>query len=354
MLPPKPPEIQYRTSYAQRPPGSADTWLVPSNDAPTTFKILALAWLSAREEDHRVDELALNSIRLYRRLITKRLIPLLGDLDVAEIGIADLRHVLRALARTPAEANHALALARRLLLVAEDKGLRAPGTNFSRRIRRHPELASSNPASPEITRELFRRCAEIRAGRMDLCHPNQAALFQAVMTTGARPSEIRECRWSQVEISQLALWDTDGFATLHLERHKTARSSGMKTIVLGPMARGVFLSMRAGDDAGDDPVFPSHRNAGRPYNDINKAWRVVADYSGSTRGVCLRDFRSGMATNAYDLDVPLEQIQEMLGHEKIETTRGYTHISHRKIANAYQRNNASVFSSRRRRNGGRR
>ncbi|MCH9681569.1 MAG: site-specific integrase [Deltaproteobacteria bacterium] len=314
----------------------ADALVDADPDGPS-FGSVAAAWLQEHEDDFAAGELALNSIRLYRRLINKRLIPALGDMPIAEIALPDLRRFHRSLADRPAEANHSVRVARRVLQAAEEQGLRPANSNYARRIRLHAERASANPASRVDTMRLFEICAEIRAGRLGLCHPTMAALFQVVQTTGARPSEIRTCKWSDVK------WRTE-FALLRLDHRKTARDAGSKTIVLDPIARGVFLSLEPDDPEDPTWVFPSHCNPGAPYRDVTRAWRRVVDYASTSLGVCLRDFRSGMATNAYDQGVPLEVIQEMMGHRSIATTRHYTRISRDRVAVAYQRTNGSVFS----------
>ncbi|MCH9687664.1 MAG: site-specific integrase [Deltaproteobacteria bacterium] len=303
-----------------------------------TLRTIATAWLQDREEDYEAGELALNTIRLYRRLILKRIVPGLGDRPVAEVTLAEVRQFHRKFARRPAEGNHALNLLRRVLRAAEEQGHRPRDSNFARRVRKHAELASANPASRlEVTR-MFEVCADIRAGRLELCHPTLAALFQVVQVTGARPSEIRRCRWTDLELRP-------DYALLHLDEHKTSRGVGRKSIRLDAIGRGVFLSLNPDDPVHATWVFPSHRGRGKPYCDITRAWRRVVDYTQRQSGLCLRDFRSGLATNAYAEGVPLEIVQEMMGHKSIVTTRHYTRISHERVVDAYRVTNASVFSA---------
>ncbi len=310
-----------------------------TNPAPT-FHSIATLWLQTREDDHAAGELSLNTIRLYRRLILKRLVPTFGPMPIADVCLRDVRKFHRGLARFPAEANHALNLLRRVLRAAEEQGHRPRDSNFARRVRKHAELASANPAARSEIMRMFEVCAEIRAGRLGLCHPTLAALFQVVQVTGARPSEIRRCRWTDLELRH-------DYALLHLDDHKTAREAGRKSIKLDPIGRGVFVSLNP--DAPADPtwVFPSHREPGKPYREICRAWRRVVDHAQQVSGLCLRDFRSGLATNAHHQGVPLEVIQEMMGHKSIVTTRLYTRISRERVVDAYRVTNASVFTQRR-------
>ncbi len=308
---------------------------LPTQEPPTLGEI-ASAWLRRCEADHADGELALSTIRLYRRLVAKRLIPALGDTPVAEISLADLRALRQQFAHMPSEANQLLRVTRRVLQAAIDTGLRPEGTTYAHRVRRLSERRTQNPTAPDEVWRLFRTCAEIRAGRLDLCHPTMAALFQVVAVTGARPSEIRTLRWSDLT------WRRR-FVEAELVEHKTSRDSDAKTLVFSAIARGVLLSLCP--DAPADPVwvFPSHAKPGHPYRDITRAWRRVADDGDSSTGTCLRDFRSGLATNAAEANIPLEQIQEMLGHRSIATTRRYVTIPPRRVAAAQQAVSDSVF-----------
>lgn len=197
-------------------------------------------------------------------------------------------------------------------------------------IRHHAEAAAKRPAAPNDVLRAFMTCASIRAGHLNVCHPTLAALFQLVALTGARPSEIRTLEWPWVFFEE----DPSEPSLLRLPKHKTARATGEKTIVLSPMARGVLLSLNPREPDHPRWVFPSHENPGNPYRDIGKPWRRVASVAGLGR--CnLRDLRSGTATNAYGSGVPIELVQQMLGHRSLTTTLGYTKISPRKVYQAY-------------------
>ncbi len=316
---------------------SPEELAVPTDEPPSVREI-ASAWLRKCEDDHADGELALNTIRLYRRLVTRRLIPALGSVPIAEVSLADVRALRQQFAHTPSEANHLLRVTRRVLQAAIDAGLRPEGSTYAHRVRRLSERRAQNPTAPEDVWRLFRACAEIRAGRLDLCHPTMAALFQVVAVTGARPSEIRTLRWSDLT------WRRR-FVEAELVEHKTSRDSDAKTIVFSELGRGVLLSLNP--EAPDDPewVFPSHANPGRPYREISRAWRRVADYVDPSSGACLRDFRSGLATTAAEANIPLERIQEMLGHRSIVTTRRYVTIPPRRVAAAQQTVSDAVFGA---------
>lgn len=308
-------------------------------DHPPTFGAFAQAWLSEREEEHSSGELALATLRSYRRSVSGILVPAFGEMGIADVGLDEIRELRVATEDIPARGNQAINIMRRILSEAERLGLRSPGSNPARRIKRHPEMASARPADPTTVRIVFEICDEVLHGGLELCHRTIAALFQLIALTGARPSEIRDLRWADVHL------DEGEYGVIRLRRHKTVRIIGEKRIVLGPTARDVIEQQRPERPADALWVFPSHTNPGYPYRDITRAWRRLALHAGLD-ALCIRDLRSGLATNAYDNGIPMEQIQEMLGHKSLNTTRRYTRISARRVSKAYEAVERTVFSRR--------
>ncbi|MCA9709443.1 MAG: hypothetical protein KDK70_26620, partial [Myxococcales bacterium] len=194
-------------------------------DESISFGAFALAWLDERKEEHRTNELARSTWYSYRRSVTGVLVPLLGSVPLAEVDVVALRELRKATVEIPARGNQALDIARRILLEAERRGLRPRGSTPSRQVRRHPELASTNPAAPEAIRDVCEVCQQVRAGELDVCHPNLAAMFELIALTGARLSEIRDLEWSCVRL------DEGAHGVLRLRRHKTVRRIGEKRIV---------------------------------------------------------------------------------------------------------------------------
>lgn len=307
-------------------------------DGTVSFGDFALAWLGEREEEFDGGELALNTWRSYRGTVNKLLVPLLGKLPLADVDLVALRELRKATADIPARGNQALNLARRILLEAERLKLRPAGSTPYRRIRKHSELASARPATPRAIKGICEVCDAVRAGRLDICHPNLAAMFQLIALTGARLSEIRNLEWSNVKLKEGA------HGVLRLQRHKTVRRIGEKRIVLSMRARMVIDWLDPVDPENETWVIPSHCKPSQPYRDVGKPWHRVVVHAGFAK-LCLRDLRSGLATNAYDNGVPLERIQEMLAHASMVTTRRYTHISAHKVGESYSLVEDAIFSS---------
>lgn len=306
-------------------------------DEATPFGALALAWLQEREEELHSGELALQTFRSYRRSVRGILLQYFESIPIAEITSAHVRELRKQTMEIPAAGNHAMAIMRRILLEAERLGVRPPNSDPVRRVRRHPEMATARPASPWAVRRVCSVCREIRENDLSVCHPTLTWMFELVALTGSRPSEMRGLQWKNVD------FNAGEHGVLRLQRHKTVRKVGEKRIVLSPRARDVLLAQNPDHPRHSTWVFPSHRNPGHPYNDVSKAWRRMMDFAGLDE-MQLRDLRTGLATNAYDVGVPLEQIQEMLTHSSIATTRRYTRISASRVGQAYAKVEEAVFS----------
>ncbi len=305
-------------------------------DAQTPMVDVTRQWLAERHEQLVAGELALASYRHYEKAVRRYVLPQLGTVPLGDITRTHLRQLLANNRQRPAAANVAVDVTRRILGHAIEHGARLPQGNAARGIRKLPELASSRPASRTVVLRILQATTEIRAGRSTACHPSIAATVQLIATTGCRPSEARTLQWDHVDLSH------GDFGCLRLPRHKTSRRTGEKTIVLGRLSRGVVLSLEP--DRPDDVqwVFPSHRRSGQPYCDFHRGWQSILELA-QVGHVRLRDLRSGLATNANDLGVPAELIQQMLGHARIETTMKYIRISSSRVARAYDHVHGAVF-----------
>ena len=66
--------------------------------------------------------------------------------------------------------------------------------------------------TPEAIRDVCEVCQQVRAGELDVCHPNLAAMFELIALTGARLSEIRDLEWSCVRLDEGAHGVLQGLA----------------------------------------------------------------------------------------------------------------------------------------------
>ena len=170
------------------------------------------------------------TIRGYRHIVRKRILPRLGRLRVQELGrehVAALHYRLR---RTPAAANDAVGALSRMFNRAEAWGLVPAGSNPCRfvkryRTRRHERF---------LTEDEFRRLGATldalqAAGKLPV---HAAAALRLLMLTGCRCGEITGLRWEDVDL---------GRGEIRLRDSKT----GPRTVSLPPGAARVLAGCRA-------------------------------------------------------------------------------------------------------------
>ncbi|MDQ6669951.1 MAG: site-specific integrase [Chloroflexota bacterium] len=147
------------------------------------------------------------------------------------------------------------------------------------------------------------------------------------------------------EVLRLRPCDLDpGGPLLHLVNLKQRPPRGghlaRKAVIVSP---DLVAALRAlSNDAHityDGYFFRSHKSQGRPMS-YGHCWRLIRQYAvvagvnvvgaeGSVRPATGRDFRHGAAVNQVRQGVPLSEVQQQLGHARIDTTTIYTKLAAR-------------------------
>jgi integrase len=132
----------------------------------------------------------------YERLLTQHILPALGRLLVASVERSDVERLHVAMARTPRRANYTISTTHVLFNHAIDLGLRPPGSNPARRIKRYRERKVERFLSEA---EIGKAAEAIeRAERAGKIGPLAAGLRLALFT-GARSGEITAIEWSHID-----------------------------------------------------------------------------------------------------------------------------------------------------------
>lgn len=95
------------------------------------------------------------------------------------------------------------------------------------------------------------------------------------------------------------------------------------------LMQNYILMVRPSLFAGDDPGYLIFNRWGRQMN-ANGIWAVVkrcARLSGIKKNVTTHTFRHTCATHMLKNGAPVRHLQEMLGHESLESTQIYTHVT---------------------------
>jgi len=245
------------------------------------------------------------------------ILPVLGRRLVESVTCRDMDKLHAAMGeRAPIQANRVIAAASTMFRMAERWGMRPEGTNPCRQVKRFRE----NPRERYLSeRELAQLGMTIRAveteGRV---RAGVIAALRLLILTGARRGEIRGLRWDEVDLEA---------AVLRLHDSKT----GAKVIRLGPAAVEILAGV---ERKHPEWVFPG--TGGRKPIELSGAWQQIRARAG-LRDVRLHDLRHTYASAGVNVGMSLPVIGSLLGHNRVETTRRYAHLSDDPIREASER-----------------
>lgn len=244
-----------------------------------------------------------------RRLLSKHVLPTLGDLRMRDMTTADVVRLTHTLRGTPILANRVRALLSKMFSTA--------------RLWRFIPAGTLNPVTdvpryPEGRRQRFLSSAELQAlgkaladAERDAAEPWQAiAAVRLLIFTGCRKSEILELEWKWVDFDN---------ALLSLPASKT----GAKVVYLAPPALKVLASLPRPE--GGRYVLPSVRGDG-PFVGVFHVWQRLAKSAGIA-GTRLHDLRHSYASQGAALGTGLPIIGALLGHRETSTTARYAHLA---------------------------
>jgi integrase len=203
------------------------------------------------------------------------------------------------LARTPRQANRALAVVSQMLNLAERWEFRPLNSNPCPRIPRYPEVARRRYATAE---ELRRLGAVLRTYAVDF--PHEVAFLRLLLYTGARPSELLRASKTCLETRP------DGMGVLRIKEGKT----GQRTVFLPHPAMRMLTCLS-----------PFRTTLTGLTAMPTRLWNLIRHEAGCP-DLWARDCRRTFATVGYSEGVPLEQMADILGHTDQQTTRVYARL----------------------------
>jgi integrase len=222
------------------------------------------------------------------------LAPKLAEKKVSDIGSNDVYSIHRALADKPHTANRVVALASKMLSLAEVWQYRPVNSNPCGVVARNPEakrkryMKGEEPA--RIAEELQKRAAD---------NPDSVAFIYLLILSGARKSEIAAARWDWLKGNVLELPDS---------------KTGEKSVYLPPQAMEVIDRLRGRKRATICGIA-----------DPKKFWGQVRTAAGCP-DLRMHDLRHSFASAAIKAGLTLAQIGELLGHSSTQTTKRYAHL----------------------------
>jgi integrase/recombinase XerD len=155
--------------------------------------------------------------------------------------------------------------------------------------------------------------------------PNRArtkALFALLYDCGLRNSEARKLPLSHVQPDYIKV---------------IGKRNRERKVPLVPATREVLEAWIAERPMGSEWLFPTA--AGNPIGmeSMCKMVKYWAKASKVQKRVTAHTFRHSIATHLIERGMPIEQVQEFMGHKSIETTRVYVHIAQQLLKQGIER-----------------
>lgn len=256
--------------------------------------------------EHATPHKKASSVASDRNILKVTVLPRLGALKVADIGLADVKRFHAALRKTPYRANRALALLSVVLAKAEAWGERPLGSNPCPAIDRYPEKKRERFLTPAEAKRLVTVLDRATGALRD-----PADAVHLLLLTGCRKSEIVTLAWNEVDLEA---------RYLRLSDSKTGR----RTIPLGDAA-AALLKDRFDRRISNVHVFTKEDGkSGR--QSIDQAWRALRNEA-KLPDVRLHDLRHSFAAAGIAAGNSLPEIGALMGHRAAATTQRYAHIA---------------------------
>lgn len=241
------------------------------------------------------------TISAHRYVITRFIVPAFGARDLASLTAEDVAAWWAGMDASAGTRNRTLAVLSGIIRHGELLGLRAPGYNPCRGLRRR----KSSFKAQRITQGDYRRLGE---ALQHFGHqwPVEAALVRFLAFTGCRKSEARFLRWDMIDGKRAALPDS---------------KTGPRAIWLGTPA----IRLLAAQPTVSALVF-AKRDKPVSNTQLDKVWHKVRAHAG-LEGLRLHDLRHGFASVAISSGEPLRTVSGLLGHCDLQTTAGYAQFA---------------------------
>jgi integrase len=277
------------------------------------FGDLADAYLKDAEKRTRE-----SSLKDYRRMMTKIILPVLGERRLSEIKQQDIARLHESQRGTPYQGNRALAVLSAMF-------------NFAI----NAKLMTENPARGikkfhEAKRERWLTVEEMQRFREaldDYKDQSAANALRLLMLTGSRFSEVLKATWEEFDL-QRGVWTKPSHHTKqHKQEHVPLSALAMQLLESMAPSRGPLFIGRDGK---------SRRvSLKRPWIQACRAAGLVEEYtvegkSGPLtryRPTCRpHDLRHNFASFLVSNGVSLQVVGKLLGHTQPQTTYRYSHL----------------------------
>lgn len=268
------------------------------NTAPTVEKVIE-AW---SEDGAR--HLKPSTVKSYKSIIKTCILPRLGKRLIKDLNLDDVKTFHKALAKTPTQANRAVAVLSALITLAIDAGWRE-FANPCRRFTRPSEKPKKRTFSIGELEQLEKTLQSlVKAKRLD---ETIADLVRFIALSGLRSGEALALTWDAVDMS----WNI-----MRFHDHKTDKGGTQPKMLPLNTHLGAILVRRRAKKTGDF-VFPSPVTNGL-FKGMGKCWgrirKQAAFVSKDGESLTLHDLRRTFRSQVAELGFDDSVGETLLGH----------------------------------------
>lgn len=294
-----------RTLIAELTGQATPVPLVP--DTP----IATVAEFADRFLEHGTPNWKPATLKAHRSLLACSILPQFGFRDVGSINAQEVALWFSQSTASQGSRNRALAVLSGMMRHAEILGLRPPGSNPCRGLRRRKNRFQVH----QLSRDDYGRLGEALK-RIEDTEPVVVALIRFLALTGCRKSEARLLRWDMLDANRAALPDS---------------KTGPRAIWLGTAA----LELLSEQPLLCESVFSIKGKPVSPAR-IAKVWASIREDIGLP-SLRLHDLRHGFASVAISSGEALRTVSGLLGHSELQTTAGYAKFAEAPVRQAAER-----------------
>lgn len=153
--------------------------------------------------------------------------------------------------------------------------------------------------------------------------PRDRALIAFLLATGCRISEVCELNRSQIDFQSLEV-------VVHGKGNKE------RTVYLDPVTGMLLRRYLADRTDTSEALFTGKGSERLTPGGVRFRLRTLAKKAG-VENVHPHRFRRTLATGLIDRGMPIQEVAEILGHDKIDTTMRYVYIEKNNVRNAYRK-----------------
>lgn len=248
----------------------------------------------------------------YKRAVEKFINPALGSLSIGDVTSADVARFHYKLRHIPYQANRAVGVLSKMMVLAEKWHYRTLNTNPCKGSEKYPEEKRERFLSKKELDRLYEVLDDAEAERTE--NRYFIAAIRLLLMTGARLREITTLKWSYIDLEA---------GRLNLPTSKT----GKKTISLSDKATEFLRTMlKDGMRVDENPYVIVGAKPGKHFVEMQSPWRRLRKKAG-LEDVRIHDLRHSFASFAINDGMHLQMVGKLLGHTQAQTTMRYAHLS---------------------------